>query len=160
MQVGVDAYASIAEVSAYLSARGLDTAWDAATQVKQEAAIIEASSFLDASFTWTGRLLDPSQKLGWPRYEAYDGEDRPLEGIPSQVKDACAELANLALGGRLMPMAIASGSTGIKRERIGDVEIEYDNATTAASYGYVQLMLRGLGGMRSTNAGNMKLIRA
>jgi hypothetical protein len=160
MQVGVDAYASIAEVSAYLVARGIDTAWTAATTTMKNAAIIEATSFLDASFSWVGSLEDPGQTLGWPRTDAYDADGRLLEDIPTQIKNACAELANLALGGRLMPMSLSSGSTGIKKERIGDLEIEYDTATSAASYDYVRLMLRGIGGMRSTSSGNMKLIRA
>lgn len=156
MDVGVDAYASIAEVSAYLLARGTDSSWLAAIPAKQSAAIVEATSFLDASFTWVGRLEDCDQTLGWPRVCAWDKEGRRLEGIPTQVKNATAELANLALGGRLMSMSLASSSTAIKSERIGDVQVDYSDEASDASYDYVTLLLRGL----CINSNSKKLIRA
>lgn len=162
MEVGVDAYASIEEVSEYLTARGVAQAWDDAEAPDQEAAIVEATSFLDAAFIWNGKILDKSQTLGWPRYSAYDREGRVLSGIPTAVKNATSELALLALGGRLEPMSLATDASGnIKREKIGDVEVEYDTASTvAASYDYVRMLLRGIGGYRSTNAGVSRLVRA
>jgi hypothetical protein len=159
--VGTDAYASVADVTAYLTARGTVATWAAAAPTAQEAAIIEATSFLDAAFTWVGKLEDPEQTLGWPRVCAYDREGRVLEDIPTPVANACAELANLALGGRLQPMSLASSSdAAIKREKIGDVEVEYDNSiSAAASYDYVRMLLRGIGGFRSTNSGLSRLVR-
>ncbi|MEZ5781162.1 MAG: DnaT-like ssDNA-binding protein [Rhizobiaceae bacterium] len=93
MDVGVDAYVSVEEVSAYLTARGQQAAWAAAEPAAQEAAIIEATSFLDAAFSWVGKLEDLEQTLGWPRACATDREGRTLTGIPMAVKNATSELA-------------------------------------------------------------------
>lgn len=160
MEVGVDAYASAEEVGAYLTDRGTATEWDAADQDAQEAAIIEATSFLDAAFLWVGKISDTAQTLGWPRDCAYDREGRLLEDIPTAVKNATAELANLALGGRLMPMSLMTGEAGIKTDRIGDVEVDYDADIYVASYDYVRMILRGIGGMRTGTSGVNKLRRA
>lgn len=154
-----DIYATAQEVSDYLTARGLNVAWDAATD-KQEAALLEATSFLDAAFSWVGKLADCTQTLGWPRVCAYDREGRVLEGTPQAVKDACAELANLALGGRLMPMELATGSAGIIKDQIGDVSVQYDASLYVPTYDYVRMILRGIGGFRSMKTGMNKLVRA
>lgn len=159
--IGTDAYVSEAEVTAYLAARGSDTAWVAAGTTKQSAAIIEATSYLDANFRWTGTLADTEQPLGWPRVDAYDREGRLLPDIPAALKNACSELANLALGGRLMPMNLASSnSSAVKRRKIGDVEVEYANGSSDASYDYVSMLLAGIGAQRSATNGSVKLVRA
>lgn len=160
MNVGVDAYVSVDEVTNYLTARGQQTAWAAATDAQKQAAIIEATSFLDAAFSWVGKLADRDQPLGWPRVCAYDREGRVLEDTPIPVKNACCELANLALGGRLMPMSLSTGGAAIKRERIGDVEVEYDTQRFEGSYDYVRMILRGIGTLSgSTGIGVAKLVR-
>jgi hypothetical protein len=159
MEVGVDAYVSVDFVTDYLTARGAEASWVAAGD-KQEAAIIEATSFLDAAFSWVGRIADYSQSLAWPRVCAHDREGRLLEDIPVPVQNACAELANLALGGRLMPMSLATGGAGIKTERIGDVEFDYDPGIYVPTYEYVQALLRGIGGMRTGSSGISRLVRA
>lgn len=158
MQVGIDAYASAEEVTDYLNARGASAAWDASSPEIQEAAIVEATSFLDVSFKWKGTISDTSQTLGWPRTCVWDREGRALEGIPTIIKNATAELANLALDGRLLPMERATGEGGVVRDKIGDVEIEYDLDHIASKYDYVRTMLRGIGGMNTT-AGMAKLVR-
>lgn len=159
MEVGVDAYVSVEDAETYLEARGI-TAFSAAQESAQQAAIIEATSFLDAAFAWVGRIEDTDQTLGWPRVCAYDREGRLLEDIPTAVANACAELANLALGGRLMPMTLATGTPAVVSERIGDVAVEYDTSATTQTYDYVRLMLRGIGSQRATNVGMSKLVRA
>ena len=158
MEVGVDAYASVEEVTAYLSARGVSTTWEAADDPAKEAAIIEATSFLDASFKWVGRIEDVDQSLGWPRLCAYDREGRLLSDIPAAVKNATAELSNIALGGRLQAPQLAAG-TPVKRERVGDVEMEYDGYRADPSYDAVKMILRGIGTFLSANSGTIKLVR-
>lgn len=159
MQVGVDAYVSVAEVAAYLAARGQATAWDATANPAKEAAIVEASSYLDAAFSWVGKIEDSEQPLGWPRICARDREGRTLSGIPQQIKNAACELANFALGGRLMPMSIATGENVLKRERIGDNEFEYDTERYVQSYDYIRVLLRGIGRMTGSGASMVKLVR-
>jgi len=159
VEVGVDAYVEVDDVTAYLTARGQQVTWEAALEPAQEAAIIEATSFLDAAFSWVGKLEDTDQTLGWPRVCAYDREGRTLSGIPTPVKNACCELANLALGGRLMPMSLGGAANAVKRERIGDVEVEYDTAQVTQSYDYVRVLLRGIGKLTGSGSGMVKLVR-
>lgn len=159
MEVGVDAYVSVEQVTAYLTARGQQAAWAAADESAQEAAIIEATSFLDAAFSWVGQLADPDQTLGWPRICARDREGRLLSGIPSRVADACCELANLALSGRLMPMSLGGSDNVVKREKIGDVEVEYDTTQQSQSYDYVRMLLRGIGRISGGGSAMVKLAR-
>lgn len=159
MEVGVDGYASVGEVSDYLTARGIQAAWEGAEETKQNAAIVEATSYLDAAFSWVGEIADTTQTLGWPRLCAYDREGRLLSDIPSAVKNACAELANLALGGRLLPMSLVATESGIRRERIGDVEVEYDLDKIAEQYQYVRLLLRGIGRMQGSQSSFAGLVR-
>lgn len=160
MDVGVDAYVSVEEVSAYLTARGQQAAWTGASTSVKEAAIIEATSFLDAAFSWVGKLEDLEQTLGWPRVCATDREGRRLTGIPVAVKNATSELANLALNGRLMPMTVATSSGAVTRERIGDVETEYDHSVYVSAYGYVETILRGIGRLSGAGGSGMaKLVR-
>jgi hypothetical protein len=160
VDVGTDAYVSAAEVTAYLTARGQVTAWAASTDAQKEAAIIEATSFLDAAFSWVGKLEDCDQPLGWPRICAKDREGRTLTDIPIAVKNACCELANLALGGRLMPMTVSTGSFAVKRDKIGDTETEYDTTQYEGSYNYVRMILRGIGSLSGTGIGMSKLVRS
>ncbi|WP_442577857.1 DnaT-like ssDNA-binding protein [Mesorhizobium sp. ASY16-5R] len=159
MDVGTDAYVSVTEVNDYLTARGQVTAWAAASNPAKEAAIIEATSFLDAAFSWVGKLEDTDQSLGWPRVCATDREGRTLSDIPTPVKNACSELANLALGGRLMPMSLSTGSAAVKRDKIGDTETEYDTTRFEGSYEYVRMILRGIGSLSGTGIGMSKLVR-
>jgi hypothetical protein len=159
MEVGVDAYVTVAEVLTYLTARNAHTSWAAASTGDKEAAIIEATSFLDSTFNWKGTIEDTDQTLGWPRTCAYDREGRLLEDIPTPIVNATAELANLALGGRLQPMTLVSASSGVKRERIGDVEVEYDLDRISESYTYVRMILRGIGSMQTSSSAGLGLVR-
>lgn len=158
MTVGTDVYVSVADADNYCEAMGL-TSWDAAEDSEKEIALRRATQYLDANFRWAGRLEDSDQLLGWPRSYAYDSEGRLLEDIPTSVANACAELAVLALSGDLSPMTIASASGAVKREKVGQVEVEYTQPPARHVYDKVVMMLRGIGSF-SSNGGAVKVIRA
>jgi hypothetical protein len=156
--VGSNAYVSIEDADAYWTERG-DTVWSAASEAAKEVAIILATQYMDACYKWVGRIEDEEQLLGWPRLYAYDGEGRTLEDTPQKVADACCELAKIALNGPLVPSGSAER---IKREKIGNIEVEYaDSGATGAYAGYdtATILLRGIGSFKNGN-GMVKLARA
>ncbi len=70
-----NAYVSVAAADSYFAARN-NTVWSSKTTAEKEAAILYATSFLDAAFLWIGHITHDEQALGWPRGWAYDHEDR------------------------------------------------------------------------------------
>ncbi len=147
--VGTDVYASVADANAYCTKYG-KAAWTGADSVK-ELALLQATLYLDSYFQWVGLIDDTDQPLGWPRIDAYDAEGRLLEGIPTKVANACIELAVLALGGSLATMELPTTSGRVKRERLGEADIEYDFSAAAArpTYDLIVMLLRGIGSFGS-----------
>jgi hypothetical protein len=125
-----DAYAAIATVDAYATARGL-TAWTGTDGVK-EAAIREATIYLDTSYSWKGAIESESQALGWPREGVCDREGREVTGLPQRVIDACCELAVMKLSAALVTsrteaelQSLTAGSvsmTYVRGNRVGEAE--------------------------------------
>lgn len=137
-----DAYASIATVDAYATARAL-TAWTGADAVK-EAAIREATVYLDTSYAWKGVIESDAQALAWPREGVLDREGREVTGLPQRVIDACCELAVQKLTSALVAsrteaevQALTAGSVSItyaRGNRVGEAE----------RFGWVDRLLTGL----------------
>jgi hypothetical protein len=102
---GANSYQSVADCTAYWldragDAAGLATAWAAALTASQQAALIRASAYLDATYEWaTGIKYTETQGLAWPRSGAVDrhGYDIDSDELPQAVKDATCELAARAL---------------------------------------------------------------
>ncbi|NQW12227.1 MAG: hypothetical protein HQ481_20365 [Alphaproteobacteria bacterium] len=139
---GIDVYADVADADAYFAARDV-AAWPLATVAAREAALRRATAYLDGHYRWIGVLAASSQPLGWPRLSAWDAEGRPLDGIPARVKDACAELALVALTEELAPPADRGGR--VLAERVGPVSLRYTaDAPSGRSFPYVDLVLKGL----------------
>lgn len=135
-------YMTVAESDCYWSDRN-DAAWAQADPLDKVKALLEATQYLDGQYDWIGSIASESQTLGWPRFGAIDHEGRRLTDIPRKVKDACAELAQEALAGRLLPAAERGGMT--KREKVGPLEVAYqDGAAARKTYPFVDRLLRGL----------------
>ena len=140
--VGTDAYISQADADAYWLDRN-NAAWAAASSDEKDAAIREATQYLDGEYAWVGSLADYDQVLGWPRVDAYDDEGRYYTATPSKVEQATAELALEALSGRLVPAEERDGQ--VKREKVGTIEQEYfEGAPGGRSYRFVTQLLSGL----------------
>lgn len=156
--VGTDTYLSVTGADTYCENLG-KTAWDEASESAKEVALRQATQYLDANFRWTGFLYDSDQALGWPRTGAYDAEGRELTDIPSKVEDACAELAFLALGGDLNPMSLPETGGRISREKIGQIDVEYDLTDKGRQpYSVVVGLLAGIGTFRGA-ARTVKVVR-
>lgn len=87
-----DALIDLAYADAYHAARG-HAEW-AGADPEKEAAIIRATDYM-GTLPWRSAPLKDDQGTAWPR-TGYDG-------IPADVRKACAEYALRALGGTLDP---------------------------------------------------------
>lgn len=137
-----DAYASIATVDAYATARAL-TAWTGADAVK-EAAIREATIYLDQSYSWKGAIESETQALAWPREGVTDKEGREVSGLPQRVIDACCELAVSKISAALVT---ARTEGEIASLTAGSVSITYrdgNRVMEAERFGWVNRLLAGL----------------
>lgn len=155
--VSSDSYISNAGADAYWLNRNNAT-WAAASSEEADAALREATQYLDAKYEWVGTLKSTDQALDWPRTGAYDREDRDISDIiPTKVKQATAELALQALSSTLVdPSADRGGQT--KREKVGDIEVEYfPGASSQKLYAFVDMLLKGI---VVNNGSTVNLVRA
>lgn len=114
---GANTYVSQADADAYFSDRA-NASWAAATNDAKAAALIQATQYLDARYTFKGQPLLDSQPLAWPRqpvqiappviigYQTpvYAGTttDTALFAWPvKRLIQACCEAAFRALAGSL-----------------------------------------------------------
>lgn len=94
---GADAYASVADADSYHATRGA-TVWAAADNVAKEAAIVRATTWVDATYRTRfpgARLNGRAQALEWPRRDARDaaGESIASDEVPREVAEATIEAA-------------------------------------------------------------------
>ena len=141
--VGENSYLSVADADTYWSDRNNST-WSAASDAEKEAALLEATQYLDKAYRWRGEHPGSStQLLAWPRNNVVDEQGRTRTGIPQEIKDATAELALEALGGRLVPVQDHGGA--VKSQTVNGLSIEYqDGAPANPSYDYVRMLVSPL----------------
>lgn len=121
-----DALTSLTYCDAYHGAQGRAD-WTG-EDADKEAAIRRATAYLSRSITWAGvRTHGRSQALAWPRSGCVDIEGYGIKSneIPSEVIDACAELAliELTTPGALSPVVVPADA--IVEETIGPITTKY-----------------------------------
>ena len=123
-----ESYISVADASTYHAARG-NTAWAAlATDALREAALRKATDFMRQVYRsrWQGYKVNEDQALDWPRYYVeVEGYAIDSDIVPTEIKNACAELALRASAADLNPDL----TQGVAREKVGQIEVEYDKAS-------------------------------
>lgn len=127
-----NAFLSVAEFVEYHTDRG-NTLIDPATEAQYldaqiQAALIKASDFIEAKFTFVGIRSNVNQAMEWPRVDAYYQDGRRALRVPVEVRECVAELAYRALlGADLAPdPAFDAGLrpiTGL-RQKVGAIEEE------------------------------------
>lgn len=119
------AYCSVDDADTYHTLHGAPSAWTNATTAQKEAAIMAATVYMDATFSWKGEVTSTDQALGWPRDGVVDGEDRDVDSdiVPTRVQDCCAYLALQHINSALDQTYSRGGA--IKRQKVGTLEIEY-----------------------------------
>jgi len=156
-----NAYDTVANIDAYWSDRNNAT-WAAASTAEKEAAIIQATAYIDAKFRdrFVGTIQSTSQSLEWPRVSAWDRSGRALNGIPTAVKSATAELAAAALAEDLVPTDDRADLIKRKTEKVGPIEetTEYmDGAPAGRTYSFAEMILSAV--LRPGGGGNRRLTR-
>lgn len=148
---GAESYASVADANTYHANRG-NAAWDALDDTDQkEPALRKATDYMLQVYRarWKGYRKSAVQALDWPRVSVYL-EPFLVDGtgtypylvsdtiVPTEVKQACMELALRASAGELV--ADLTRSTLI--ERVGEITVTYDpNSPESARYRAVDAIL-------------------
>lgn len=152
-----ESYISVADASAYHTARN-NTAWAAlSTDTLREAALRKATEYMVNAYRsrWQGTRKTEDQALCWPRYsvvvEGYLVDDA---SVPEIVKRACAELALKASAADLAPDL----TQGVVREQVGPIAVEYDRTSPQATrYAAIEAMLRPF--LKSGGGCSVSLVR-
>lgn len=102
-----ESYVSVADVDSYLQSVGKDGDWSNKTQTEKEQALRLGSRYLDFKFRnqWRGFRTHRDQSLAWPRafVQDEDGFSVDSDVVPSEIKNAAAELAERSLSQALLP---------------------------------------------------------
>ena len=99
-----NSYATRDQASAIFDGRPGASAWASANDAKRDAALIEATSEIEARFTWRGEKASATQDLAFPRSGiARDGVPVAADTIPAELIRAVSLYADFLLGGGESP---------------------------------------------------------
>ena len=149
---GSNCYVSVADADAYHLARSNST-WAAATTGAKEAAILEATTWLNGQ-AWKGRKV-ASRTMAWPRADVVEGDGWTvaIDTVPEVVGMACAELAGEIVAGS-DPLAVQDRA--MSEMSVGPISISYEQgAAKAPTFPAVTALLRGL----VYGAGTIRMVR-
>lgn len=152
-----NSYVAVADADSYFSDRN-NTDWANLSTEEKQAALLYATSYIDAKFDWPGYLKETTQALDWPRSSAYDNETRLLTGVPQKLKDATCELALVHATTEKLNTTFDRGGA-VKSESVGAVSVEYfEGAAPGVTYPFLEAMLSSL--IISGSAGIINLVRS
>jgi hypothetical protein len=125
-----ESYISVAEADTYHSNIGNAT-WATLNTTVKEQLLRKATNYMVQVYrqSWAGIRINDTQSLDFPRYLVPKYDNGAMysyydeNSVPKEVKDACAEFALRANSGALAPDL----DRLTKREKIGTLEVEYDN---------------------------------
>lgn len=125
------AYIDVAFLKAFAEVEGLTLFPH--NDTKLDFAIQRATRYLDTKNTFVGYRKVTTQRLEWPRSNAYYRDGRIASGVPLEVQDACAFYAQRSLDARLAPDPTYDDSGAIvvrKMERVGPItqDIQYGSS--------------------------------
>lgn len=167
LTLGVDSYVTLEEADLYHEGMG-NVSWPQTPDPdendvagKKEAALRRATSFIDnlARGKWRGTKASKTQKLAWPRTDAYDEEGFEIDEtvIPEPLKDAVCEAALKTFTGTdLMP---DNRKANVASEAVsGAVRRSYfQNKSSLPVYNYICKLLEGLvTGNLSSSSGSIR----
>lgn len=131
-----ETYVSVADADAYHTAYG-NTGWTGTDAVK-EIALRRAAQYIDARYAFRGQRITSNQALEWPRV-SYEPDGRTESWPPTRLVHACCEAALRALSDTLQADVSADS---IKREKVGEIEVEYGQKTGQTRYPVVDALLK------------------
>ena len=123
-----ESYISVADASNYHTVRG-NTAWAAlASDTVREQCLRKATDYMEQVYRsrWQGCRVGETQALSWPRYDIeVEGYAVDSDIVPTEVKNACAELALKASAAELNPDL----TQGVLSEQVGPIAVTYDKSS-------------------------------
>lgn len=132
-----NAYIDEDEFSAYHTDRGTDVSGYDEEVI--QAAIVKATTYLDARFRFVGQRLNArEQSTEWPRSAAKDRDGRLVLGIPREIKNATAEYALRAITDELCPDPVRS-DTGIPLQALRQTTGPFSESATYVPGGQFEL---------------------
>lgn len=156
LTVGTDSYVTLVEADAYAAARPSLSTWAGLSEPVREAALKDATLYLENSYEWIGTLADVSQALSWPRLEAYDRNGRHITTIPQAIRSAQIELAFIGASAPLVDSRTTGNVSAIKAGQVDIKFVNGQNVNEGEKYAPVDRLLSGLftarAGVRSVNA--------
>jgi len=99
-----NSYCTLAEAEQYILDFIGSAAWTAASQAAKEAALRQATRYIDACYRFQGKKVIYNQALEWPRYEVFDSSGYYIDTdkVPPKVKYACAIIALAVINGDII----------------------------------------------------------
>ncbi len=143
-----NSYAEIVEVTAYLTDRNRQEAWEDLDEEVQEAALVLATDYVELVFGkyFLGCPENPTtgvyQALHFPATDVWDKNNQLVTGVPQKLKFAIAEYAErIAVSGKTLspdPVYDDAANPSIKRtkSKVGPIEeeIEYHGSDTFGGF--------------------------
>lgn len=117
-----ESVASVAELDAYLAARGLAAVADTATK---EVALRLATEYADTAKRYKGTTEFAAQALMFPRLNLTDWSGHPVTGVPRRFKDAVLFLASQVLAGE--PLYENLNGPQVVSESVGPISVSYES---------------------------------
>lgn len=148
--VNANSYAEVADADTWIADNGANASWAAASPAQKEAALKEATRYLDTVYDWKGLIVYPTlagsdygQETAWPRSGVQDDEGRtvPNNLIPRTLKAALYLLAIESLAGTLITSDVTNPGF-VKKEKLDVLEVEYSdspNVNTSKQRDFVQV---------------------
>lgn len=161
-----ESFCSVADADTYHSNLG-NTAWASLITAAKEQALRKATNYLEQRYrqSWKGIRINATQALSWPRFGVY--LEPFLNGavseypylmasniVPTEVKNACAELALKSSTETLSPDL----TRGVLREKVDVLEVEYDKYSPEYTrYTAIENMIKPL--FANQSSANVGLVR-
>lgn len=122
--VGANSYATVAQLEAYASLRGLSLP---ATVEEKERLLIRAMDYIETKApAFAGTRYSVEQGLQWPRYGVWlDGYELLYNVIPSLLIEAQCDIAANSAGIDLLPVQKPSAKGAVTQVTVGPISTSY-----------------------------------
>lgn len=140
-----DAYVSVSDTDTYATNIN-DVTWSTLSTAAKEAAIRNATLYIDQKFFFAGSQKTSTQGLAWPRSSAYDTAaqlDVANDIVPLAVKRAAMELALKAGAGTTLSTDDQGGGK-VTSERVGPIAVTYSESAPSGIVFGITNLLKGL----------------
>lgn len=143
--VGANSLVAVVEADEYFADRGY-AAWSALSASQKQVALIQGTDFLERRYggRWRGSIRETTQELSWPRNYVFAFGDRmrPIDAdeIPDGVKKAVIELAKRTLELEELQPDTVPGTSAVKREKVGPLEVEYADSQLVSTPFYAKVV--------------------